>query len=105
MSQRLSRVFFTTPVQDPSAEGLFERKDFNKSSAKGVLMERADDGVITLTAKETGVQVIASGVPYWCNPCEVKPPKPPKEVTKPPGKGLPPVTQSQMHPLDRIFPK
>lgn len=102
MSQRLSRVVFATPVQDPSAAGQFERRDFNKNNAKLVTIERALDGTVTLTAPD-GSEVLVSGIPYWCNlakelPVALAPPLPP-----PPEPPVPPVTQSQAHPRDRLY--
>jgi hypothetical protein len=121
MSQRLSRIVFTAPVQDPSAAGQFERRDFNKVNARALVIEREPDGTITLTAPD-GAQVIASGIPYWCNPMRgvpvtmpikvlagspatlppTTPPVPPAPKPKPKA-DAPPVTQTQLHPRDRMF--
>lgn len=107
MSRRLTRVVFTTPVQDPSTPP-FERRDFHKLSSKA-LVEQEDDYSIRLSSGDRVVLVV--GIPYWCIP-EVEPPPPiteslpePKREVPPPEKverGLPPVTQSQAHPRERV---
>lgn len=104
---KLSRVVFAMPVQDPSAQGLFERRDFRSDNAR-VTLERSEDGTIYITSI-TGAQVVASGIPYWCNPMReeacaqtgtVKE-VPKKEQDRPQSGTLLPVTQSQAHPMER----